>query len=64
MPRPVKIALVWAAGIILATLALTTAGDIGLLPTQLASNIAAGLVLALSWLATTLIVRNGKNEAE
>lgn len=62
MPRIVKLALIWAAAVILAALAITTAGDIGLLPTQLAGNLAAGAVLALSWLATTLIVRDRKKD--
>ena len=62
MPKAVLIALIWATGIILAALALLVAGDIGLLPTQMASNLAAGTVLALSWVATTLIVKGKKKE--
>ena len=62
MPRTIKIALVWAAAILFAALAITFAGKVGFLPTQLAGNLAAGTVLALSWLATTLIVRDRKKD--
>lgn len=62
MPRPIKIALIWAAAILFAAFAITMAGKVGFLPTQLAGNLAAGTVLALSWIATTLIVRGRKKD--
>jgi len=64
MPRPVLIALIWSGGIILATLALTFAGSIGVIPEGLSKNLAAGAVLALSWLATTLIVGQERKDGE
>jgi len=64
MPRIAVLALIWATGIILAALAITMAGRVGLLPTQTAASLAAGAVLALSWLATTLLVKKKKESGE
>lgn len=64
MPRIVKLSIAWSAAIILSVFALTAAGRYGLLPEELANNLAAGTVLALSFLATTLLVRQKKDEEE